>query len=120
MKCKVCNGSGLLPIGEGIRGLKICDFCKGTGKMLQFKNDIPTYESTTIRKNEDGTYTVKHIFDDSTMETIVEYPRVRIVIDTTIDAFSQFPPVFPFASYEVLADKDGKTLFTITHNSVEI
>ena len=31
-KCKNCKGRGLIPLGEGIRGLKECPVCKGTGK----------------------------------------------------------------------------------------
>ena len=31
MKCSVCNGTGLVGIGPGIRGLKRCEVCYGTG-----------------------------------------------------------------------------------------
>lgn len=31
MKCSVCNGTGLVGIGQGIRGLKRCEACYGTG-----------------------------------------------------------------------------------------
>ena len=30
--CKVCGGTGSVPIGPGIRGIKRCDACHGTGK----------------------------------------------------------------------------------------
>lgn len=31
MKCRACNGSGLVITGPGIRGLRDCDICNGTG-----------------------------------------------------------------------------------------
>lgn len=31
-KCKNCKGTGLIPLGKGIKGLKECPVCKGTGK----------------------------------------------------------------------------------------
>jgi len=31
MKCEFCNGTGLVDIGPGIRGIKKCDACNGTG-----------------------------------------------------------------------------------------
>ena len=30
-KCKNCKGTGFIPLGEGIKGLKECPVCKGTG-----------------------------------------------------------------------------------------
>ena len=32
-KCKNCKGMGLIPIGNGVKGLKECPVCKGTGKV---------------------------------------------------------------------------------------
>ena len=32
-KCKYCKGTGFIPLGEGIKGIKECPFCKGTGKV---------------------------------------------------------------------------------------
>lgn len=32
-KCKYCNGSGLVQIAPNVRGLKICEHCKGKGHM---------------------------------------------------------------------------------------
>lgn len=32
MKCKVCNGTGFVGIGSGIRGIKKCESCNGTGR----------------------------------------------------------------------------------------
>lgn len=29
--CKICGGSGMVPIGEGIRGIKKCPVCNGKG-----------------------------------------------------------------------------------------
>lgn len=29
--CGVCNGTGLVSIGAGVRGLKRCEACHGTG-----------------------------------------------------------------------------------------
>ena len=31
-KCLNCNGTGMVPLGKGIRGIKKCDCCNGTGK----------------------------------------------------------------------------------------
>lgn len=31
MNCKVCNGTGYVGLGDGIRGIKRCDACNGTG-----------------------------------------------------------------------------------------
>lgn len=33
MKCKNCKGAGFIPLGEGIKGIKECPICKGTGKI---------------------------------------------------------------------------------------
>ena len=32
-KCKNCKGTGFVPLGEGIKGIKKCPFCDGTGKI---------------------------------------------------------------------------------------
>lgn len=32
MKCKICNGTGFVGIGPGIRGIKKCESCNGTGR----------------------------------------------------------------------------------------
>lgn len=32
-KCKNCKGTGFIPLGEGIKGIKDCPVCKGTGKI---------------------------------------------------------------------------------------
>ena len=31
MKCKECNGTGVVQIAPHVRGLKICELCNGTG-----------------------------------------------------------------------------------------
>ncbi len=33
MKCKICNGTGLVGMGPGVRGLQKCDACNGTGEV---------------------------------------------------------------------------------------
>lgn len=38
MKCKMCNGTGYVPIGEGIRGIKKCEYCGGLGTVSIYKN----------------------------------------------------------------------------------
>lgn len=38
MKCKVCKGTGHVPIGEGIRGIKKCENCGGLGEVSIYKN----------------------------------------------------------------------------------
>ena len=37
VKCKNCNGKGFVPLGNGIRGIKQCDFCCGTGEVFDAK-----------------------------------------------------------------------------------
>lgn len=45
MKCKMCNGIGLIGIGPGIRGAKKCDACNGTGMAQGY---IGTYEPAAV------------------------------------------------------------------------
>ena len=33
MKCKICSGTGFVGIGPGIRGIKKCESCNGTGRV---------------------------------------------------------------------------------------
>lgn len=35
MKCSICNGVGYIGIGEGIRGIKKCYACNGTGESAE-------------------------------------------------------------------------------------
>lgn len=37
-KCKKCEGTGFIPLGEGIKGIKKCPFCDGTG-IIEKEND---------------------------------------------------------------------------------
>lgn len=34
-KCKACNGTGIVSLGEGIRGIKKCPYCNGKGKITK-------------------------------------------------------------------------------------
>ena len=45
MKCKVCNGTGLVGIGQGICGLKKCGACNGTGIAQGY---IGAYEPVSV------------------------------------------------------------------------
>lgn len=36
VKCKSCNGTGYIPMGNGVRGLLVCKACNGVGK---YEND---------------------------------------------------------------------------------
>ena len=50
-KCKNCKGIGFIPLGEGIKGIKECPFCKGTGKVE--KKILPTKPAITpLRKSK--------------------------------------------------------------------
>lgn len=40
MKCKKCNGTRMVGIGNGIRGIKKCDSCNGTGHVDEYKKAI--------------------------------------------------------------------------------
>ncbi len=76
---------------------------------------IPKYQSTVVSKNGDETYEVKHIFvDEAGCEILVKYPRVKITIDTDIDAFNRSPRVFPYGSCQVLPFGETEELFTLT------
>lgn len=45
MKCKMCNGTGFVGIGPGIRGIKRCDACHGTGIAQGY---IGAYEPSAV------------------------------------------------------------------------
>lgn len=45
MKCKICNGTGYVGIGSGIRGIKKCDACHGTGAAQGYTE---TYEPEAV------------------------------------------------------------------------
>ena len=45
MKCKMCNGTGFVGIGPGIRGIKKCDACHGTWTAQGY---IGTYEPSAV------------------------------------------------------------------------
>ena len=45
MKCKICNGTGMVSIGPGIRGIKKCDAFHGTGVA---KGYTGTYEPVAV------------------------------------------------------------------------
>ncbi len=45
MKCETCNGTGLVAIGLGIRGVKKCDACNGTGIAQGY---VGTYEPVAV------------------------------------------------------------------------
>jgi len=45
MKCRICNGTGWVSIGPGIRGIRRCDVCNGTGIDQSY---IGTYESEAV------------------------------------------------------------------------
>lgn len=36
VKCKSCNGTGYVPMGNGVRGLLVCEACNGVGT---YEND---------------------------------------------------------------------------------
>lgn len=37
--CEMCGGSGVIPLGDGIRGIKICPICHGKGKVENMNNE---------------------------------------------------------------------------------
>ncbi len=74
-----------------------------------------SYQSTVVGKNNDDTYEVRHIFvDEDGREYLIKYPRVKITIDSGIDAFEQFNRLFPYGSCQVLPFGESKELFTLT------
>jgi len=79
------------------------------------RESIPEYQSSVISRNCDGTYNVKHIFTDGAGKEIsIEYPKVKIMIDTSVDIFSPFPRVFPFGEVQVFPYGNAEELFTLT------
>ena len=69
------------------------------------------YQSTTVDKNDDNTYNVKHIFiNDAEKKITFEYPRVKMTVDPIINLFYQHPIAFPFRC-NVLPDKETDALF---------
>lgn len=40
MKCAVCNGTGFVGIGDGIRGIKKCECCGGAGEVATYRNGV--------------------------------------------------------------------------------
>lgn len=49
IKCNKCNGSGFVPIGPGIRGIKKCPECNRTGIVAYIKKD-DTYTDMKIKE----------------------------------------------------------------------
>lgn len=39
-KCPVCNGNGWVEVAPNCRGLKMCDYCRGTGLVGEYK-EVP-------------------------------------------------------------------------------
>ena len=71
IECEKCNGTGLVAIGSGIRGLEYCKYCHGLGK-----HDVkePTvYDSVKLNK-----------FEDAEMTT-VSIPANKIITDEYIN-----------------------------------
>ena len=76
---------------------------------------IPCYQSTTVNRNDDETYEVKHVFvDDNGRKILIKYPKVKITIDASVDVFSRTPRVFPYGDYQVLPFGENEELFTLT------
>lgn len=46
IKCEKCNGTGFVPLGPGLRGIKKCHVCNGTGEV----KDNPEKTRPTIRE----------------------------------------------------------------------
>lgn len=53
IKCNKCNGSRFIPIGPGIRGMKKCPECNGTGIVAYIKDDINNMQVIVNGKIED-------------------------------------------------------------------
>lgn len=54
IKCKTCNGSGIVGIGNGIRGVKKCIECNGKG-YINFSNEN-IEKSLYVVKFDNNTY----------------------------------------------------------------
>ena len=46
-KCKNCKGTGFIPLGEGIKGIKKCPVCEGTGT-IETETRIKTGKDTDL------------------------------------------------------------------------
>ena len=49
-KCSYCKGTGFVPIGPNIRGIKICPMCGGGGGII----DHHEHEYIEIKKKKEG------------------------------------------------------------------
>ena len=49
-KCGYCKGTGFVPIGPNIRGIKICPMCGGGGVII----DHHEHEYIEIKKKKEG------------------------------------------------------------------
>lgn len=47
-KCRNCKGKGFIPLGEGIKGIKECPVCKGTGKAILLPDSL-AYAKSIIK-----------------------------------------------------------------------
>ena len=61
MKCEVCNGTGMVGIGPGIRGIIKCDACHGTGlvqghKAPRIEIALPNGYKLVAERNTDPQY----------------------------------------------------------------
>ena len=70
-KCKNCEGTGFIPLGEGIKGIKECPVCKGMGfielndygvqKVAErfLNSEVKKRQMKNLRKNTLSNITVK-------------------------------------------------------------
>lgn len=68
--CEKCNGTGLVAIGSGVRGLEYCKYCHGLGKY-----DVIDTAWESVKFNK---------FDDAKMTT-VSIPADKIITDEMIN-----------------------------------
>lgn len=55
IKCKICNGSGIVGIGDGIRGVKKCSECNGKG-YINFHSEYKEKSLYVVKFNNNKYY----------------------------------------------------------------
>lgn len=84
-------------------------------KTISIKSgEMAEYLSSEVTKNSDGTYKVVHHFLSENFGKIkVTYPRVKMVIDATIEMVYPYrsPNAFPFNTEVLQKSEEDRELF---------
>lgn len=123
-ECEKCGGSGVLSLGEGIRGIKKCDRCLGRGEMKYIYNPLLEEYADVIHfalsiANDIGYTEHKYIHTEGTdlndlvlgitnIATIIPQSRETHHISTLINNVIQLGYQLGFTEDDVLNAYDSK------------